>query len=105
MPGSDVLGDGPAEEGGAEEGSAGDAMEEGWLAKSQGSSFKRTLEVWGFLAQCGLKIVKVRLTAHGLGLGIIRARAVRVRCKGWAEGDEPEPEPEPEPDPEPEPEH
>merc|ERR1719353_115304 len=60
MPGSDVLGDGPAEEGGAEEGSAGDAMEEGWLAKSQGSSFKRTLEVWGFLAQCGLKIVKAR---------------------------------------------
>ena len=59
MPGSDVLGDGPAEEG-AEEGSAGDAMEEGWLAKSQGSSFKRTLEVWGFLAQCGLKIVKAR---------------------------------------------
>jgi len=81
MPGSDVLGDGPAEDG-AEEGSAGDAMEEGWLAKSQGSSFKRTLEVWGFLAQCGLKIVKVRLTAYGLGLGIIRARAVRVRGKG-----------------------
>lgn len=65
MPGSDVLGDGPAEEG-AEEGSAGDAMEEGWLAKSQGSSFKRTLEVWGFLAQCGLKIVKARKAKKGM---------------------------------------
>jgi len=57
MPGSDFVGSGPAEE---ETPSAGDAMEEGWLAKSQGSSFKRTLEVWGFLAQCGLKIVKAR---------------------------------------------
>ena len=86
MPGSDIMGDGPAGEeaegASAEEASAGDAMEEGWLAKSQGSSFKRTLEVWGFLAQCGLKIVKVRLTAYGLGLEIIRARAVRVRGKG-----------------------
>jgi hypothetical protein len=56
MPGSDIIGDGPEEE----VTNAGDAMEEGWLAKSQGSSFKRTLEVWGFLAQCGLKIVKAR---------------------------------------------
>merc|ERR1719217_933636 len=35
-------------------------MEEGWLERSQGSAFKRTLEVWGFLASCGLKIVKAR---------------------------------------------
>lgn len=62
MPGSDIIGDGPEEE----VTNAGDAMEEGWLAKSQGSSFKRTLEVWGFLAQCGLKIVKARKAKKGM---------------------------------------
>jgi predicted unusual protein kinase regulating ubiquinone biosynthesis (AarF/ABC1/UbiB family) len=62
MPGSDIIGDGPDEEAT----NAGDAMEEGWLAKSQGSSFKRTLEVWGFLAQCGLKIVKARKAKKGM---------------------------------------
>jgi len=62
MPGSDIIGDGPEDEAT----NAGDAMEEGWLAKSQGSSFKRTLEVWGFLAQCGLKIVKARKAKKGI---------------------------------------
>jgi len=38
----------------------GDMMEEGWASKAKGSSFKRTLEVWGFLAKCGLRIVKAR---------------------------------------------
>ena len=77
MPGSDIIGDGPEDEAT----NAGDAMEEGWLAKSQGSSFKRTLEVWGFLAQCGLKIVKVRT----------------------AKGDDPNPNPNPNPNPSPNP--
>ena len=54
------VGKGTAKEEEEEEAEGGDAMEEGWLARSQGSSFKRTLEVWGFLAQCGLKIVKAR---------------------------------------------
>ena len=57
VPGSDVVGDGPADD---LAGSAGDLMEEGWESKAQGSAFKRTLEVWGFLAKCGLKIVKAR---------------------------------------------
>ena len=42
--------------------SAGDSMEEGWANKAQGSATKRTLEVWGFLASCGLKVVKAGKT-------------------------------------------
>ena len=37
---------------------SGDSMEEGWQTRGQGSALKRTLEVWGFLANCGLKVVK-----------------------------------------------
>jgi len=55
LPGSDVVGDGPADQS-----SAGDLMEEGWESKAQGSAFKRTLETFGFLGKCGLKIVKAR---------------------------------------------
>lgn len=41
---------------------AGDSMEEGWTKKASGSATKRTLEVWGFLAKCGLKVVKAGKT-------------------------------------------
>ena len=37
-------------------------MEDGWASRSQGSALKRTTEVWGFLAQCGLKVVKAGKT-------------------------------------------
>ena len=33
-------------------------MEAGWQQRGTGSALKRTTEVWGFLAQCGLKVVK-----------------------------------------------
>ena len=42
--------------------SGGDAMEEGWVSRSQESALKRTIEVWGFLAKCGLKVVKAGKT-------------------------------------------
>ena len=35
---------------------AGDSMEAGWEKKSKGSAFKRTTEVWGFLARCALRL-------------------------------------------------
>ena len=41
---------------------SGDSMEDGWASRSQGSALKRTLEVWGFLANCGLKVVKAGKT-------------------------------------------
>lgn len=33
-------------------------MEAGWQSRGKNSALKRTLEVWGFLASCGLKVVK-----------------------------------------------
>ena len=44
---------------------AGDAMESGWEQKAQGSAFKRTTEVWGFLARAGLRVVKAGKTKGG----------------------------------------
>ena len=43
-----------------EELAADDSMEAGWAQRGQGSAFKRTTEVWGFLAKCGLRVVKAR---------------------------------------------
>ena len=40
----------------------GDSMEEGWQSRGQGSAFKRTLEVWGFLASSLLKVLKAGKT-------------------------------------------
>lgn len=39
-----------------------DSMESGWLQRGQGSAFKRTTEVWGFLARSGLRVVKAGKT-------------------------------------------
>jgi hypothetical protein len=40
-----------------------DAMEAGWQQRGSGSAFKRTTEVWGFLAKCALRILKARKKA------------------------------------------
>jgi hypothetical protein len=39
-----------------------DSMESGWVQRGQGSAFKRTTEVWGFLARSGLRVVKAGKT-------------------------------------------
>ena len=41
---------------------AGDSMEEGWASRGKSSATKRTVEVWGFLLKCGLKVVKAGKT-------------------------------------------
>jgi len=41
---------------------SGDSMEAGWEAKSKGSAFKRTTEVWAFLAKSALRVVKAGKT-------------------------------------------
>ena len=40
----------------------GDSMEEGWASRGKSSATKRTVEVWGFLLRCGLKVVKAGKT-------------------------------------------
>jgi len=42
-----------------------DDMEAGWAQRSQGSAFKRTTEVWGFLARAGLRVLKARKAKGG----------------------------------------
>jgi predicted unusual protein kinase regulating ubiquinone biosynthesis (AarF/ABC1/UbiB family) len=44
----------------ASEMAEGDSMEMGWQTRGKSSSFKRTIEVWKFLAACGLKVVKAK---------------------------------------------
>ncbi|KAL1527165.1 hypothetical protein AB1Y20_015845 [Prymnesium parvum] len=39
-----------------------DDMEAGWQQRGSGSALRRTTEVWGFLAQCALKVVKAAKT-------------------------------------------
>ena len=40
----------------------GDSMEAGWASRGKSSATKRSVEVWGFLIQCGLKVVKAGKT-------------------------------------------
>jgi len=42
-----------------------DDMEAGWAQRGQGSAFKRTTEVWGFLAKAGFRILKARKAKGG----------------------------------------
>jgi len=44
---------------------ADNEMEAGWSQRGQGSAFKRTTEVWGFLARAGLRVLKAGKTKGG----------------------------------------